>query len=241
MLTEEQQAQLDALLEKLEKDGVDYDTMKAEYDKLENSFKEVEKVDEVEKTDGSQSKGANVDQKNVVAPEDSDSPSFLENIKSSLDSTLNKYKFSNPLVSEKVEKERKRKETESKGKDEFYVDSDSNEIDFSKLDDVDFNTFKDSLVINDEGKYLGLDGKPYEKVLDAYQSAIYAKEGLDFKNISQFEKDIQEAEVFFNNNIMSKENIFTRTGKGGQRIDVKRDDVFNPDYTPTDEELSNPN
>ena len=34
MLTEEQQAQLDALLEKLEKDGVDYDTMKAEYDKL---------------------------------------------------------------------------------------------------------------------------------------------------------------------------------------------------------------
>ena len=241
MLTEEQQAQLDALLEKLEKDGVDYDTMKAEYDKLENSFKEVEEVDEVEKTDDSQSKGANVDQKNVVAPEDSDSPSFLENIKSSLDSTLNKYKFSNPLVSEKVEKERKRKETESKGKDEFYVDSDSNEIDFSKLDDVDFNTFKDSLVINDKGEYLGLDGKPYEKVLDAYQSAIYAKEGLDFKNISQFEKDIQEAEVFFNNNIMSKENIFTRTGKGGQRIDVKRDDVFNPDYTPTDEELSNPN
>ena len=241
MLTEEQQAQLDALLEKLEKDGVDYDTMKAEYDKLENSFKEVEEVDEVEKTDDSQSKGANVDQKNVVAPEDSDSPSFLENIKSSLDSTLNKYKFSNPLVSEKVEKERKRKETESKGKDEFYVDSDSNEIDFSKLDDVDFNTFKDSLVINDKGEYLGLDGKPYEKVLDAYQSAIYAKEGLDFKNISQFEKDIQEAEVFFNNNIMSKENIFTRTGKGGQRIDVKKDDVFNPDYTPTDEELSNPN
>ena len=76
MLTEEQQAQLDALLEKLEKDGVDYDTMKAEYDKLENSFKEVEEVDEVEKTDDSQSKGANVDQKNVVAPEDSDSPSF---------------------------------------------------------------------------------------------------------------------------------------------------------------------
>ena len=66
MLTEEQQAQLDALLEKLEKDGVDYDTMKAEYDKLENSFKEVEEVDEVEKTDDSQSKGANVDQKNVV-------------------------------------------------------------------------------------------------------------------------------------------------------------------------------
>ena len=118
MLTEEQQAQLDALLEKLDKEGADYDTARAEYDKLKNSFKNVE----VEKTNDSQTKGADVDQKKVVAPENSESPSFLENIKSNLDSTLGKYKYSNPLVSDAVERERKRKKIKETGREDFYVD-----------------------------------------------------------------------------------------------------------------------
>jgi len=237
MLTEEQQAQLDALLEKLDKEGADYDTARAEYDKLKNSFKNVE----VEKTNDSQTKGADVDQKKVVAPENSESPSFLENIKSNLDSTLGKYKYSNPLVSDAVERERKRKKIKETGREDFYVDKENEDIDFSKLDDVNFNTFKNSLVVNDKGEYLGVDGKPYEKVLDAYQSAIYAQNGLNFENIEKFKSENQEAEEFYNNNILSKENIFTRTSKAGQRIDVKRDDVFNPDYKPTEEELANPN
>ncbi len=237
MLTEEQQAQLDALLEKLDKEGADYDTARAEYDKLKNSFKNVE----VEKTNDSQTKGADVDQKKVVAPENSESPSFLENIKSNLDSTLGKYKYSNPLVSDAVERERKRKKIKETGREDFYVDKENADIDFSKLDNVNFNTFKNSLVVNDKGEYLGVDGKPYEKVLDAYQSAIYAQNGLNFENIEKFKSENQEAEEFYNNNILSKENIFTRTSKAGQRIDVKRDDVFNPDYKPTKEELANPN
>ena len=203
MLTEEQQAQLDALLEKLEKEGVDYDTARAEYDKLKNSFKNVE----VEKTSDSQTKGADVDQEKVVAPESSESPSFLENIKSNLGSTLGKFKYSNPLVSDAVEKERKRKKIKETGREDFYVDKENADIDFSKLDDVNFDTFKNSLVINDKGEYLGIDGKPYKKVLDAYQSAIYAQNGLNFENIEKFysvyqvkksnRKDIKKIEIDF--------------------------------------------
>ena len=123
---------------KLEKEGVDYDTARAQYDKLKNSFKNVE----VEKTNDSQTKGADVDQEKVVAPESSESPSFLENIKSNLGSTLGKFKYSNPLVSDAVEKERKRKKIKETGREDFYVDKENADIDFSKLDDVNFDTFK---------------------------------------------------------------------------------------------------
>ena len=257
MLTEEQQAQLDALLEKLKKDGADYDTVSAEYDKLENSFKEVEKIDEVEKTNDSQSKGANVDQEEIIAPEKSGSNSIYKKLNSFLDSPVGKLFpvreiLDVVVVSPEKEKQRK-KEEKSKGKDEFYVDTEKADVDFNILDKVDFDTFKDSLVVNEKtikdknGKetiikeYLGPDGKPYETQLKAYESAIYAQNGLNFEEISKFEKDINEIDSFFENKIMSKENVFTRTGKAGQRIDIKKDDVFNPDYVASEEDLANPN
>ena len=103
-------------------------------------------------------------------------------------------------MSDAVERERKRKKIKETGREDFYVDKENEDIDFSKLDDVNFNTFKNSLVVNDKGEYLGVDGKPYEKVLDAYQSAIYAQNGLNFENIEKFKSENQEAEEFYNNN-----------------------------------------
>ena len=246
MLTEEQQAQLDALLKKLQQQGVDYDTMLAEYNKLENSFTQVEDDDKIEE----------VEEIEVKTPKDKKSDTTIDKVESFLNSPIGKLfpvkKILDKTFSPGIERERKRENEKKKTIDPFKVDPETTDIDFDILDKVDFNTFKNSLVVKDKiikdndgnekviEEYLGPDGKPYEKVLDAYQSAIYAQKGLDFEKVSKFEKDLQEAEVFFKDKIISKEDVFTRTGKAGQRIDIKNM-IFNPDYVASEEEMANPN